>query len=95
MTDHDAKPSEPPGRLLSKANSQLDDLGSVPPSGPALPSLLIVGDQLYLTHGCSAIISALRGHRMTSQLDTDVNANTNAMCHVNVMIQKRSSSSKA
>eukprot|EP01046_Picozoa_sp_COSAG06_P007864 COSAG06_NODE_392_length_16344_cov_4.086981_3_plen_152_part_00 len=39
---------EPPSRLLLKAKSQAVDIGSVPPSGPALPSLLKLGAQLYL-----------------------------------------------
>ena len=38
----------PPTRLLWKAKPQLADSGSVPPSGPALPSALNLGAQLYL-----------------------------------------------
>jgi hypothetical protein len=41
------KLSVPPPLLLCKANSHLSDSGRVPPSGPALPSALKVGAQLY------------------------------------------------
>ena len=58
MVAQDAKESEPPSRLLLNAKSHAEDIGSVPPSGPALPSLLKLGAQLYLMHIQPADVTA-------------------------------------